>query len=324
MADLEAIARRWQRALDAAEHAVGRCDRALAPADVRARQHDLAVERQETARVLAGIARLTGVDPPPWLPRTEVTPPMLGLPPGARACLFDLDGVLTDSGAVHAWAWGEVLDDVLLELSERLGRQFVPFDREAEYREFFDGRTRLEGLEAFLAARGLSLPHGRADDPPDARTEHGLAARKGALLAGALSREAVHALPGAHHYVEAAGYAGLGRAVVSASTNASPMLRVAGLAPLVEARVDAEAMRAEHLRSRPAPDLLLAACRRLGVAPADAVTLTHSRAGVAAGRAAGLEVVGVGTGERAELLRGFGAERVVPSLGALLDTRLAA
>jgi HAD superfamily hydrolase (TIGR01509 family) len=132
----------------------------------------------------------------------------------------------------------------------------------------------------------------------------------------------VAALPGARRYLEAAGRGGLGRAVVSASASTLPMLELAELAAVVEARVDAELVRAEGLRSRPAPDLLLAACRRLGVRPEEAVTLTHSAAGVAAGHAAGLAVIGVGDEAHAELLRGFGAERVVPSLSALLDAGL--
>ena len=100
------------------------------------------------------------------------------------------------------------------------------------------------------------------------------------------------------------------------------MLELAGLATLVEERVDAAAIRSEGLRSRPAPDLLLAACRPTRRRPEEAVTLTHSAAGVAAGHAAGLAVIGVGDEAQAEVLHGFGAERVVPSLSALLDARL--
>jgi beta-phosphoglucomutase-like phosphatase (HAD superfamily) len=101
------------------------------------------------------------------------------------------------------------------------------------------------------------------------------------------------------------------------------MLELAGLETLIDERVDATAIRDESLRSRPAPDQLLVACRRVGVSPTEAVTLTHTPAGIAAGNAAGLVVIGVGEGARAELLRGFGAEHVVPSLEALLDRRLA-
>jgi alpha,alpha-trehalose phosphorylase len=113
------------------------------------------------------------------------------------------------------------------------------------------------------------------------------------------------------------------RAVVSASASTLPMLELAGLATLIEEHVDADVMRVEKLRSRPAPDLLFSVCRRIDVEPERTVTFTHSAAGVAAGRTAGLAVVGVGDGESGELLRGFGAERVVPSVGALLDRRLA-
>ena len=102
------------------------------------------------------------------------------------------------------------------------------------------------------------------------------------------------------------------------------MLELARLSTLVDGQVDARVMRDEGLRSRPAPDLLLAACRRVDVRPTDAVTFTSNPAGIAAGRAAGLTVIGVGAGAHADVLRGFGAERVIPSLGVLLDPRLAA
>jgi HAD superfamily hydrolase (TIGR01509 family) len=238
---------------------------------------------------------------------------MLGVPEGVSACLFDLDGVLTDSGVLHARAWAEVFDEFLLRSSETTGWHFIPFDRQVDYRDYIDGRSRLEGAEAFLASRGMQLPDAARD----------LAARKGAALERALHQRGVAALPGARRYLEAAGHAGLGRAVVSASSSTLPMLELAGLTSVVEERVDADVIRTEHLRSRPAPDLLLDACRRLGARPEDAVTLTHSAAGVAAGHAAGLTVIGVGSGTDAELLHGFGAEQVVPSLRSLLDPRLA-
>jgi beta-phosphoglucomutase-like phosphatase (HAD superfamily) len=117
----------------------------------------------------------------------------------------------------------------------------------------------------------------------------------------------------------ATGHANLKRAVVSASARTVPMLELAGLAMLVDGIVDADVIRAERLRPRPAPDLLLAACHRIGVAATDAVTFTPSPAGVVAGLAAGLTVIGVGDAVRSELLRDAGAECVVPSLNTLLD-----
>jgi beta-phosphoglucomutase-like phosphatase (HAD superfamily) len=251
-----------------------------------------------------------------------VTAKLLGLAPTVRACLFDLDGVLTDSGALHAAAWAEAFDGFLLQVSEQAGWRFVPFDRGGDYRAYLDGRPRLDGVHAFLASRGIHLPEGRADDPAEAETAYGLARRKSEALTRGLSLRGVNTIGGARRYLEACGFARLERCVVSASTRTLPMLELAGLATLVEERVDADAIHARGLHSRPAPDLLLEACSRLAVRPDETVTFTHSPAGVAAAHAAGVAVIGVGGGEHAELLRGFGAELVVPSLSSLLDRRL--
>jgi HAD superfamily hydrolase (TIGR01509 family) len=320
--DLDAISSRWQLALDTADRALGAAADSLPAPELVERRRELGRERQQTADTLARVAHMSGVSPVPWLSLVPMSATMLGLSPSVRACLFDLDGVLTDSAVLHAWAWGEAFNDFLLRLSDKVGWQFIPFDRDADYRNYLDGRSRLEGVHAFLGSRGIRLPEGRFDDSPQAETACGLAARKGEALAHGLQQRGVNALPGARRYLEAAGHAGLERAVVSASTTTLPMLELAGLTTLVEERVDAEVMRAESLRSRPAPDLLLVACRRLGVRPEEAVTFTHSAAGVAAGHAAGLAVVGVGDGAQGELLRGFGAERVAPAVSVLLDPRL--
>jgi HAD superfamily hydrolase (TIGR01509 family) len=321
--ELETISSRWQVALDAAQNALGAVAASLPPQELARRRSQLSEERLETANALTRLARVAGVRPVPWLSPVPVSNEMLGLPTSVTTCLFDLDGVLTDSALLHAWAWGAVLDPFLLQLSERTHWHFIPFDREADYREYIDGRPRLEGVHAFLGSRGIRLPEGSFDDPADAGTAHGLARRKGELLGQALRHRGSTALPGARRYLQAAGHAGLGRCVLSASSNTSRMLELAGLATLVEASVDADLIRAEGLRSRPAPDLLLVACRRLGVRPNETVTFTHSAAGVSAGHAAGLAVIGIGEGAQEELLRGFGAEQVHPSLRVLLDRRLA-
>jgi HAD superfamily hydrolase (TIGR01509 family) len=138
-----------------------------------------------------------------------------------------------------------------------------------------------------------------------------------------LAQRGVTALPGVHRYLDAAGRTGLARGVISASASTLEMLDLAGLARLLEVCIDAEVIQGEALRTAPAPDVLLAACRRLGVPPSETVTFTHSAAGVVAGLAAGLTVVGVAQGSDAELLRDFGAERIVPSLSTLLEGSLA-
>ena len=315
--DLDALASHWQWALDAAAHALEAAGGELPSATVATERSRVERDRQSAGDLLGRVADLHQVKARPWLVSGPVTPRLLGLPPGTRACLFDLDGVLTDSAALHATAWAQTLDPFLLEISQSAARdtgwQFVPFDRDVEYRAYFDGQPRLDGLHLFLAGRGL-----RASE----QTARTLARRKGDLLEHGLERREVAALAGAHVYLQAAGHARLGRAVVTASTTTSPMLRLANLDRNIEVQVDAETMQTESLESRPAPDILLAAARKLGVEPSAAVSLTHSDAGVAAARNAGIPAIGIATGAAAERLRGFGAELVVPSLTALLDPRL--
>jgi beta-phosphoglucomutase-like phosphatase (HAD superfamily) len=322
--ELDTVASSWQLALDSAERALAAAAGSLTGDEVGRRRRRLERERRSTAELLASLARTAGVQPAPWLSPVPVTAGMLGLPSDVRGCLFDLDGVLSDSGRLHAWAWGEAFDAFLFALSERTGWQFIPFDREADYRAYVDGRPRLEGVHAFLDSRGIRLPEGRPGDRAGSGTAYGLAAQKSAILQRGLQERGVNALAGARRYLEAAGRAGLGRAVVSASANTDPMLEIAGLTPLVQAQVDAAAMKLEGLRARPAPDILLSACGKLGVPPESVVSFTHTPEGVAAGHAAGMLVIGVAADADGEVLRGFGADRVVPALVTLLERRLAA
>ena len=319
--DLETLAVQWQRAFDAADRGLSVGGRTMRDPELLDRRRALAQERRETADLLARVAAVGGTGTTPWLSAVPITPRMLGLDGHVRACIFDLDGVLTNSAVLHAHAWGEVFDDFLLRLSEKTGWQFIPFDRDSDYRAYVDGRSRIEGVHAFLGSRGIRVLEGTAGDSTE-DTAHGLATRKGEAMSRGIRYGAVVALDGARRYLEAAGRAGLGRAVVSASASTMPMLELAALAPLVDEHVDADVILTEGLRSRPAPDLLLLACSRLGVDPADAVAFTHGAAGVAAGRAAGMTVVGVAEGAQAEWLAGFGAERVVRALDELLEGRL--
>ena len=310
MTDLYTAAAHWQWALDAAGAAV-EANRDLLPSEELAGYaKDIARDRSAVAALLRDLAALTGVEPAPWLSSGVVTPRMLGLPAATAACLFDLDGVLTNSDALHAEAWAAALEPVLLAHAHEERLHYVPFDRVADYHAYFDGRPRLEGVQLFLAGRGLRLPSATLDE---------IANRKGELLEHGLRARGIAGLPGADRYLQGAALARLGRGVVSASLTATPMLERAGLAAFIDARVDAETLRAGGLRSRPAPDLLVAACDALGVEPARAVSLTHSGPGVVAARALGMTVIGIATGAEAEALRDYGAGTVVASLAALLD-----
>ena len=318
--DLEVLSAHWQRALDAAGSALRAAGDSLPVTEVRDRQLALVRETERTAATLRELGH--GRQPAPWLSPTPVTNGMLGLPGTVRACLFDVEGVLTDSSRLHAWAWGQVFDDYLSRVAATTGWPFIPFDRAADYRAFVEGRSRLEGVYMFLRSRGIEVREGRPDDPPQAGTAHSLARRKGELLERRLHEQGVTALPGARRYLEAARRAGVRRAVVYESASTLPMLEQAGLASLIDARVDAAVISAEGLHSRPAPDLLLAACRELDVPVADTVTFTSSPAGVVAGRRAGMLTVGIGGATQSLILEGFGAEQIAPALSDLLDPRL--
>jgi beta-phosphoglucomutase family hydrolase len=244
----------------------------------------------------------------------------LGLPDGIRGCLFDLDGVLTKTAAVHDAAWKEMFDSYLRERARQTGQQFVPFDPVRDYDEYVDGKPRADGTRSFLAARGIDLPDGSDDDPPDAETVHGLGNRKNEILLRRIRQDGVQAYEGSVRYVRAARDAGLRRAVVSSSANCRDVLVAAGIEDLFEARIDAVVAKREHLTGKPAPDTFLAGARALGLAPAEAAVFEDALAGVAAGRAGRFGyVVGVDRAGQAAALKAHGADIVVTDLADLLD-----
>ncbi len=245
---------------------------------------------------------------------------MLGLPDGVRACLFDLDGVLTQTAKVHAAAWKEMFDGYLRERAARSGEEFVAFDAVGDYDEYVDGKPRYEGVRSFLDARGIELSRGDPSDAADAETIDGLGNRKNDIVQRLIADRGVQAYEGSLRYVRAVREAGLGRAVVSSSTNCRDVLVAAGMEELFEQRIDGVVAEREHLQGKPAPDTFLAGARALGVAPDQAAVFEDALAGVAAGRAGGFaRVVGVDRAGQADALREHGADVVVCDLADLLD-----
>jgi len=237
-----------------------------------------------------------------------------------RACLFDLDGVLTQTAKVHAAAWKELFDDYLRRRAERLGEPFREFDLHDDYDEYVDGKPRLDGVRDFLASRGIHLPEGGPDDPPDAETVYALGRRKNDLVLRRIHDQGVEAYPGSVAYVKAAKEAGLSRAVVSSSANCREVLAAAGILDLFEVRVDGLVAERDHLAGKPAPDTFLAAARLLGVQPSEGAVFEDALAGVAAGRAGHFGyVVGVDRVGQAEALAAHGGDRVVKDLAELLE-----
>jgi HAD superfamily hydrolase (TIGR01509 family) len=324
--DAGVLARDWTAALRAARRALRAAEPYLPAPELRARARSLDDERVSTMALLRGLARDQHVRATDW--QIALTPSearqLLGLPPGVRACVFNADGVLIGSAALHAAAWAQTFNEFIATRVERTGGEFTPFSTRLDYDAHIHGRPRLEGVHTFLASRGISLPLGSPSDPAGAETVFGLANRKNQALLRLLDQRPLAAYAGSRRYLELARDAELGRAVVSASANTETMLTRAGLADLIDARVDGTTIAAEHLRARPAPDVLLAACRRVGVRPERAAVFETTPAGIEAARAAGFAYIVDVDRTREATTPPDGAQRVVSSLAELLELQLAA
>lgn len=232
----------------------------------------------------------------------------LGLPDAIRACLFDLDGVLTQTAKVHAAAWKQMFDEFL---RERDGDAYTPFDAHDDYDRYVDGKPRADGVRSFVESRGIEL---------SAEAIATLGNRKNELVTKLIEAQGVDAYEGSVRYVKATIEAGLRRAVVSSSTNCQAVLEAAGIVDLFEEVVDGHVAEQDGLRGKPAPDTFLAGAAELGVEPSEAVVFEDALAGVEAGRAGNFGcVVGVDRVGQATELAAHGADIVVADLAELLE-----
>lgn len=244
----------------------------------------------------------------------------LGLPTEIRACLFDLDGVLTQTAKVHCAAWKEIFDEFLEADAAKRGIRFTPFDPIADYDQYVDGKPRLDGVRSFLASRGIVLPEGAANDPSTALTVVALGRKKNDVLLKRIEQGGVEAYQGSVRFVHAARAAGLPCGVVSSSANCQSVLAAVGIEHLFQARIDGKTIVRDHLPGKPAPDTFLAGARALNVPPDQAAVFEDALAGVQAGRAGGFGwVVGVDRAGQAAALLEYGADQVVRDLAELLE-----
>jgi len=228
----------------------------------------------------------------------------LGLPPHITACLFDLDGVITQTATVHARAWKQVFDSF-----------HIPFQLPDDYDAYVDGKPRTDGVRAVLAARHVPATKDLVDL---------IATSKDHLFVQLIQRHGVETYPNSVRYVEAVRAAGMRSAVVSSSKHTTDVLEAAHLTHLFDAQVDGNIAEREHLRGKPAPDTYLRAARLLNALPNNAAVYEDALAGVEAGRAGqfGL-VVGVDRAHHADALMKHGADIVVRDLGDLLSDQAA-
>ncbi|MFD3745609.1 HAD family hydrolase [Nocardia sp. NPDC058633] len=231
----------------------------------------------------------------------------------SQAVLFDLDGVLTDTAAVHRRAWAALFTEFLPTVAP----EAAPYT-DADYFALVDGKERAAGVRSVLASRGVSVPDGELDDPPGATTVHGLGNRKNVRFTEIIRGDGVAVFDGSLRLVDAVAAAGIPMAVVSSSRNAVLVLATAGLLDRFAVVVDGVLAHDEHLAGKPEPDMFLTAARVLGVGAAGTVVIEDAVSGVEAGRRGGFWVVGVDRGTGASALRAAGADAVVTDLADLL------
>jgi beta-phosphoglucomutase family hydrolase len=233
------------------------------------------------------------------------------------AVLFDLDGVLTSTAAIHAAAWKRMFDRYL---RERHPAQ-PPFDIDADYKKYVDGKPRYEGVRSFLKSRGIHLPYGDSTDAPGDATICALGNRKQAMVQQAIDDGQVESFEGSVRWVKQLKDEGFKLGVVSSSRNCAAVLRAARIDHLFEVRVDGLTLAELNLPGKPAPDGFLKAAQLLGVAPARAVVVEDAISGVEAGRAGNFGfVLGVDREAQADALRAHGADAIVNDLSELLAT----
>ncbi|MFD3470322.1 HAD family hydrolase [Streptomyces sp. NPDC058682] len=239
-----------------------------------------------------------------------------------RAVVFDTDGVLLATADRHAAAWKETFDGCLPEWqAPHGGARPRPFDAVREYRDLVDGRSRLDGVRAFLTARHIDLPPGTPEDPPGCATVHAVAARKEEVFSAMVRTEGVRTFDDVRPVLRALREKTIRCAAVSASRHARALLESVGLIGYFDALVDGEDAAALALPGKPDPALFLEAAGRLDVTAAHTAVVEDALVGVDAGRRGGFGlVVGLDRGgdpRTGDALRTYGAQLVLPDLGGL-------
>lgn len=235
------------------------------------------------------------------------------------AVIFDLDGVVTRTARVHAAAWKQLFDEYREERLKRDLPAYDPFDKDSDYREYVDGKPRYDGIESFLNARDIELPHGTPDDPPDKETVCGLGNRKNQLFQEHLERDGVEIYESTVELIRKLQADGYRTAIISASKNCADVLEAAGIGDLFQVRVDGVEAEKYDIAGKPAPDIFVEAARRLEVEPGRTVIVEDSVAGVQAGRKGGFAlVIGVDRSGHPDKLRQNGADEVVSDLAEVV------
>lgn len=232
--------------------------------------------------------------------------------------LFDLDGVITDTADMHASCWKKMFDAFLRDRADRLGERFEPFNIATDYRQYVDGRSRLDGVRAFLESRRITLPEGSPDDAEDAETVLAVGNRKNDLVADAIERGMVRVYDSSIELARALRDNGMALGIVTSSANCDDILRSVGVLDLFPIRIDGRTIAERGLAGKPAPDAFIAGAQALGAPPVRLVVFEDALAGVKAAHDGGFGlVIGVARHDNADALRAGGADVVVADLSEI-------
>ncbi len=233
------------------------------------------------------------------------------------AAIFDLDGVITDTASVHRGAWRAMFDEYLASRPDVPDEDHSPFTDD-DYTTYVDGKPRPDGVTSFLGSRGVTVPLGEVDDPPDAATVHGLGNRKNLTYLAVLEQQGPRVFDTSVAFVRTLQDAGLGTGIFSSSRNCQLVLEAGGLGDLFPVRVDGEVAAGLGMPGKPDPATLIETVRRVGADPARTLVVEDAPSGVEAARRGGFGlIIGLDRSGIEEQLREAGADLVVADLGEL-------
>lgn len=231
--------------------------------------------------------------------------------------VFDLDGVVTRTAALHATSWKRMFDEFLQQHAQSTGLPFEPFTIEEDYRLYVDGRPRIDGITTFLNSRSIKLPLGEVSDDPGFGSAWALGNLKNRGFTELVREQGVEVMEGTVALIKQLRARGIRVAVASSSKNCQFILQSAELESLFEARIDGVVSAELGLSGKPSPDIFLEAARRVGIEPQNSVVVEDATSGVQAGRAGGFGlVIGIGPEEVRLGLRTHGADWIVDAFDA--------
>ena len=201
-----------------------------------------------------------------------------------KGVILDLDGVITGTARVHGLAWESMFNDYLKMVAERDGTPFVPFDREKDYLDYVDGKPRMDGVKSFLESRGIYLPFGDYDDPPDKETVCGLGNRKNKDFQEVLRREGPDVFESSIAFIKKCKKQGIKIGVASSSRNCKLILKLGKIEKYFETRVCGIVSRELNLKGKPDPDIFITAAAQVGLKPGECVVVEDAISGVQAGK----------------------------------------